>query len=490
MSNPWDLQTALSQESNAVSSGDVIWLHEGIYKGKFVSTLQSLETEKYITVSAYKKDKVILNGNVNSNNKAVLEVKSQQVIFKNFEVTFLGFYSRHEKNPSFIRADGINHTSGLNCKFINLKIYNNPGSGFGSWKHTGGTLIYGCKIFNNGFFSEVRGRGAGIYVQNLSDQTRVIKNNIIFNNYYMGIEVWSASKNANSSYVKNMLIQHNIIFNNGSSGGHLKNNIIVATDDNNGINRATNIKLRDNILYHNIDFAKPSLIDAGSLTLGVNKNAPLLDVEVVNNIIIGGNNALRLDVAENTIFKHNTVYGGYVHFYTHGLTKVETLDFNDNNYFSKNNRNFRVINKKDYTMVEWKTSFGKDASSTWNNIKNFDMKPVLDISKNEFKPNEYRVTLFNKAGDSVSVDFKSYGLSKQQKYTIYDVENSCKVLISGMLSEDLTVKFPMQLTEYEKPLHNTKAIKTLDNFGVYIIEFSEAENEKKGFFARLFGWLF
>ena len=495
LSQPWDLQTALSQKTDVVDSGDTIWIHEGIYKGKFISTLQSLKSNQYITVTAFQNDKVVLNGNVNSSRKAVLEVKSQQVLFKNFEVTFLGDYARHVKDAGFIRSDGINHTSGHDSKFINLTIHNNPGSGFGSWKHTGGSMIYGCKIFNNGFFSEVRGRGAGIYVQNLSNKTRIIKNNIIFNNYYMGIEVWSASKKATSSYVKNMLLENNTIFNNGSSGGHYKNNVLVATDDNNGVNRASNIKLIDNVLYHNIDIAKSAKGDAGSLTLGVNNKAPLLDVIVIGNIIIGGNNALRFDNAEHTVFKNNTIYGGYVHFYEHGLSNYKTWEFDNNAYFSKNNRNFRVINKRDYTMADWKSQLSIDANSTWQNIKNFEMKSILNVTKNEFNQNEYRVTLFHKEGQPVSVDLSKYNLKIGSSFKVYDVENLNAVLKSGTFSNDGTILFPMDTQNFVKPLHNTKAQKTLSNFGVFIVKFendipSEISTQKKeSALKRFFKWL-
>ena len=60
---PWDLQTALSQSSQHVNGGDIIWLHEGIYNGRFKSILES-SNQKYITVSAYAEDLVVLNGNV------------------------------------------------------------------------------------------------------------------------------------------------------------------------------------------------------------------------------------------------------------------------------------------------------------------------------------------------------------------------------------------------------------------------------------------
>ena len=49
------------------------------------------------------------------------------------------------------KVGGISHTTGVNCKFINLKIYNLPGLGIGSWNSTGGTVIESCMIYNNGF---------------------------------------------------------------------------------------------------------------------------------------------------------------------------------------------------------------------------------------------------------------------------------------------------------------------------------------------------
>jgi hypothetical protein len=47
----------------------------------------------------------------------------------------------------------------------------------------------------------------------------------------------------------------------------------------------------------------------------------------------------------------------------------------------------------------------------------------------------------------------------------------------------------MGLEKIEMPLHNTVATKSVDNFGVYRIEFTE-KPKRKSFFGRLFGWLF
>jgi hypothetical protein len=62
--NPWDLKTALSQSSERVNSGDIIWIHQGTYNGRYRSALQSTIPDAFITVSGYEQEKVILNGNV------------------------------------------------------------------------------------------------------------------------------------------------------------------------------------------------------------------------------------------------------------------------------------------------------------------------------------------------------------------------------------------------------------------------------------------
>ena len=79
--------------------------------------------------------------------------------------------------------------------------------------------------------------------------------------------------------------------------------------------------------------------------------------------------------------------------------------------------------------------------------------------------------MFNKYGNDVIVDFSKYNISKESTYRIVDVENSEKVIKSGKVNRDTKITFPMNLKNFEQPLHNNKALKTSDNFGVYIVEF-------------------
>lgn len=478
LEKPWDLQTALNQRSDKVNGGDVIWLHAGIYNGRFISNLNS-SNDKKITVATYNNDNVILNGNIKSKRRSILDVRGKQVIFKNLEITFLGEFSRHQKDANFQKVGGVDHLSGVNCEFINLKIHNNPGSGFGSWKRTGGSLIYGCAIFNNGYFSLKRGSGVGIYVQNESDQTRMIYNNIIFNNYYKGIEVWSAAKNAKTLYVKNISLQNNAMFNNGLPSGRYRDNLIIATDDMNGINIAKNIMVKDNIFYHNTNFSENQIGgDAPSLTLGYNVLAPLQQVNVSNNVIIGRNNALRFNNAKGLVFKNNITYSGYVHLNKSVLENIRDWKFDDNTYYTKRNVPFRITKHKDFTMKQWKSEILIDKKSSWNHLKAFDLDNVLDLTRNAYDRSIFKVVLFNKNGQDVTVDLSKYDLSEGQSYSIRNIATN-GIITSGQINSARTIKISIGS-------HN----RTINNFGVFIIKIESEKEKKERFFKRLFKWLF
>lgn len=483
--NPWDLQTALSQSTNSVNGDDVIYLHEGTYNGRYVSTITTIDKNSFITVKPYKKDKIILNGNVASKLGSVLEIKGGNVIFEDLEITFLGDFSRSMKDKGFQVVNGVSHVDGVNCKFINLKIHNNPGSGFGSWKRTGGSIIDGCIIYNNGYMSKVRGSGVGIYVQNQSDKIRYITNNTIFNNYYKGIEVWSSTSGTKFEFVKNITLKKNVVFNNGNPGGKFVDNVIIASNDKEGINVAKNIIFDANILYHNSDFtSKTNFGDGASLTLGYSAKTPVEDVTVTNNLIIGKNNALRLLHIKSLVFKNNIAYCGYVHYNSSVVKHLKNKwDFNNNIYYSRKSKSQRISNHKDFTLKEWQTNFGLDQNSTWKQVKEFNMKSVLDVSKFKDSKNEYRVTLFQKEGKDVLVNFSRLDLKKGSSYKIYDMENRYKIIKSGKLGSEGKVIFPMNSSDLEMPLHNSIAKKTPNNFGVFMIKFER----KRSFFERLFG---
>lgn len=481
LSNPWDLQTALNQSSEIINGGDTLWLHNGIYNGRFTSKLKSTIAKKNIIVASFTNEKAILNGNVKSKQKTVLEVLSNGVTFKNFEITFLGDFNRDVSKGKVDIVAGVNHLRG-ECKFLNLKINNVTGIGFGSWKSTEGSVIKDCLIFNNGYLGKSRGHGVGIYVQNKSDKIRLIEGNIIFNNYYKGIEVWDAVPNPSFDYVKNVSVINNVVFNNGLPSGVHRGNIIVGTDSNNGINFAENILVKNNILYHNTDFLndKNNFGNGESLTLGYNYKAPIRNVKVFDNIIIGKNNAFTLINAENLKLKRNTIYCGYMHFAKAVLKSIKTkdLDFSDNLYFSRRSNAFRILKHQDFNIEEWKNQFNIDSKSKRSHIQNFNLDKKLLVSQHGDNYNIFKTVVFNKEGKQVSLDFSEYKVPQNATYKIKNIEDN-SVIAVGKLNDSNQVVFPMG--NYNS---------TAKNFGVYFIEFETGKVEtKKGFIKRLFEYL-
>ncbi|MEO6348268.1 MAG: right-handed parallel beta-helix repeat-containing protein [Aquaticitalea sp.] len=493
LEEPWGLQTALSQKTDIINGGDTIWLHEGVYSGRFLSSIQSDKENSFVTVAPYQQRNVILNGNVISERNAVLTIIGKQVIFKNFEITCLGKFSRDEKDIDFNRMDGISHSSGEDCKFLNLKIHDNPGSGIGSWKLTAGSVIDGCWIFNNGYQSKVRGSGVGIYVQNQSDKARWITNNIIYNNYYKGVEVWSATSGSKFEFVKNVTLQNNIIFNNGGPGGMFRDNVIIASEDKDGINVAKNIKMLNNILYHNSDFNNDKNFgDGASLSLGYISQAPVENVVIKDNVIIGKNNDLGIAYAKSLTFQDNIVYCGYIHFNTSALDHISNWKFSNNIYYSRTSGGFRILKHKDYGLKDWQSTFGMDTNSELKQVAEFDMENVLDITKDSYENESYRIVLFNKNGNDVMVDFSEYKIKNGASYRIYDIENHKEIAASGIVTDNTKITFPMQLKDFKKPLHNEVAQKTPSNFGVFLIEFESEQTsytEEKTGFQKFLIWL-
>lgn len=486
---PWDLQTALSQKNGIVKGGDTIWLHAGTYSGRFISKLESKEPEKNIIVSSFKNEWAVLNGNVDSEPSPVLTIRGSNVTYQNFEISPRGTLIKDENHVGFRQFSGISHQSGTNCEFINLIIHSNNGLGFGSWNKTGGSLISHCIVYNNGYKgNKNKGLGEGLYVQNSSDdEIRIIKNNIIFNNYYKGIEVWSANRKAEKEYVKNIILENNVVFNSGLPSGKTVDNIIIASDDRNSINIAKNIWVRNNILYHNTDYSKNEVNgDAPSITIGYYHKSPVEDIHISNNIILGRNNPMRLLYAKSISVTNNIFYGGYIHLMSETPQRLLPGSINGNTYYTKNKTPFKVGKKKMF-FKDWQSAYKQDLESNHKSLKQFKLPSVLNISKNDYNSDSYRVVLFSKDESPVSVDFSQYVKGSDNiGFTVRDVEDLNAILLKGKLNDMNTIVIPMNKLEGFN--------KSLNNFGVYIVEFEREtknlESEQENFFRRFFRWLF
>lgn len=361
--SPFNLQTAL--DSPNILPGDNLWLRGGHYNGRFESNLIG-SPEAKITVSSYTGEWAILDGNIlpsTSTETQVLSVLGGYVRYKDFEITYSDVI-RSDATPNYALCGGIEHTSGEDCEFINLIIHDNPGKGVGTWKFSGGTFFYGCIIYNNGYLTpseDSRGHGPGLYIQNSSDKFRVFKNNIVFNNFHDGFECFSASSTATFQYHKNVTMDDNVVFNNGSphlvpdpDDGVIKsfgdNNINVSNYSSDGSNVISNINIINNVLYHNTDYLLDNSGETCSLLIGNEYPpcpTPLTDpgfgsenITVKDNFISGRNNYINFKNINTITFQNNFCLGRNIIVDERNKLSMKITPgnwkFSNNTYYSHN----------------------------------------------------------------------------------------------------------------------------------------------------------
>lgn len=507
--SPFNLQTALTNSPAIILAGDTLYLRGGTYNAsgtRFNSNLAGTSCSP-ITVMSYPGEWAILNGNIlpstNATVTATLRVNGAYVIYRDFEVKYNNLVSRNDSSSNYVYCGGIDHPGGVNCKFINLVIHDNPGTGFWSSKSTGGTEIYGCLIYNNGWYTNTtalhRGRGPGIYTQNDTEDMRILKNNIVFNNFYNGFEVWSGSTNE-PEIVKNYVIDDNTNFNNGSpysnDGGATDlgaNNILVATENNqtNG-NYPRNISVINNVLYHNTLFTDATLNgEARPLKIG-HPDSETHDLIIDNNFLCGRNPGLELNTSYNLTFTNNTVLSKYVYVakknYDLNLINDTNFYFDYNKYYTRRSSpglDFRLVGHQDYLLSNWQSLFNIDLNSTrydWRlNLNATTDNPALfKVTRNEYNQNLYKVVLFkyDPANPNVTIDFTNYGIPSGTTYTIKDVESNPATYTTGTYT-GAPISFNLDLTTptFNKPATTADfptcySTRTPNNFGVFLIEFA------------------
>ena len=453
---------------------------------------------------SYPGEWAVLDGHISSPNIQVLDVRGGNVTYKDFEVTYSNVI-RTTTTPNFTYCGGINHALGEDCSFINLIIHEVPGDAFQTWKETGGTFIYGCLVYNNGYIDPTATRkqnGPGFYVQNRTDKQRILKNNIVFNNFSVGFEVWSAeTAPTTSDYVKNVTLEDNTVFNSGSpyrssSDSNGDNNILVATADQTGLNTVKNVQVLKNVMYHNTDYATDigTQNEGNSLEVGADDyHYPSQNITVSDNFISGRNSGVRLlELGSSTTFTNNYVLGRYVNYNEMNVSRISTdWVFDNNKYFTQYLNGFRKVDAlghavpPDLTLGDWQTNFGIDLLSIRKPLYLINTPPanyppnVLQLTRNEYNRNRFKVALFNFGSSSnVAVDFRNYySIPAGTAYSIRDIESYTTVASTGTMPANSTVTFNLNLTSppFLTPTGTdfvNSAARTPDNFGVFYIDFA------------------
>ena len=468
ISNPWTLQYALDGAAGAVKPGDTIFIRQGTYNSYFSSSLQGTAANP-IYVMPYPAEKVKLDAYTGIvNTVTTLTINGRHTWFKGLEITSSS--PNHTSAQPGATATDIQIAAGVdifgeNIRVINFVIHDCPGGGIGYWSTSLGSEVYGCIMYYNGIQGSDRGHGPSIYVQN-NDFTRPksIVNNIMFKNYYTGVQIYSGN-----GKIDGVNVDSNTVFNSGAlARANIVRgvNFIVGSENQ----KAREIKVRDNVFYRDAT-------DGGNSSIRKNIHIGEGGINPVDSTFVLTGNYLMGSYAASSMlnnFSDFNVQNNTFHAYPNG--NVITLEgsqaapkqvWNNNRYISVSSIPF-----DGQTFTSWKNAFGVDAQSTWSQA---DPGITAYVRANKYDPNLFFVTVVNAATTAtLSIPFDRPDLASKS-YTVTDVQNYYGAPVYNDAFDGSQLTIPMHVTTISTPTATPPAAPqhTNSRLGVFVVRFND-----------------
>src|SRR5665213_685390 len=448
--DPWDLQTALSQPA-AVKPGDLIWVRGGTYDGHYSSTLSGTASRP-IVVRAYPGERATIDGRSGAGG-ITLNIFGSYAWYWGLEV----MNSSPNRTSPAAGSDGLNGwgiwVNGPNTKVINCVIHDTD-QGISFWIPAVNAELAGNIIYNNGWQGPDRAHGHGIYTQNLNG-TKHIGDNIIFNQFELGIQAYGSS----NSSVKGYLTDYNILFNNGSisAGPNLVDNILFGYGG-----PLERIRVQNNYTYDTPAAA------SGYSRIGWTFGGPNKDAVVTDNYWIGGYYSVSLSYWDSLTFTNNTTVSVTQQIGMDLGTGQTTSPYvwDHNKYFGFNQFAF---NGKAVQWPTWRSSTHVDANSQYSNTLPTGIWTF--VHPNAYEPGRANVAIYNwDLKNFVTVDLGTL-LKPGTAYEIRDAENFFGPVVSSGVYNGRSVSIPMTGLTVAAPIGRvpTAPKHTAPAFGAFIV---------------------
>jgi len=462
---PWDLNTALS--GRKVPPGSTIWLRGGTYVGVFKSTLSGTESA-LITVRGYADERAIISDNRERAGAGTINVMGAWTIYRDFEVT----NSAMARGASRIFRPMGFEVTGPHNKLINLVIHD-TGHGMGVWAPAVGTEIYGNIIFNGGSQNELvdQGHGHGIYSQN-NDGTKVIQDNVVFNQFGWGLHVWPGPGD-----VKGYQVEGNVFFNNGilSGSSHYDDNILI---NEHAPFRAERIVIKSNYTY---DFPRnepgTKFYDAGVCLACTDPQAHAgNDFVLQDNYFVGGSPVAIVGNWQDITMTGNSFVGdkGLIAFAGTKRSEARSVRWEDNEYFGRGldvgaERNVSfLLEAKTLPFAAWSQVTGYDRNSHYSMDLPTGLK--IFIRPNHYEAGRANIIVYNWTHqDQVEVDLRSV-LKIGDKYSVFNVQDYLGTPILSGSYDGKALKLPMTGLSVAVPIGRNSAPRfTGPEFAVFVV---------------------
>ncbi len=467
LKKPWDLQTALSQ-SRKVKPGDTIWIRGGVYSGTATNGFNcslSGTADAPITIRNYQGERAIINrGGVDPKGQAAMDVKGSYVIIWGLE--FMNSYPERARISPFTgtvkawRGPGL-YVTASDCKIINCIFHDN---GSGIYDKADRTQIYGCLIFYNGN----SGFEHGMYIGN-NLGTKVISNNLIFDNAGLGIQSYSANP---TSQQKGIYIEGNASFNNGAITLDDQNSTNILVGAEVGVS-AERVSVLNNCIY---DHASVASNKSKGLRLGQadqnNKDAVVRDNYIACKV------PLVVQWWDHVELQRNTIYTPMTSVNLQMQTGDSTASYLwTNNVYVCGNGNGLAFNYNSSSGINnssWRRMTGLDSDS--HVIQTASLRPTgvkIFIRPNEYEAGRGHIIVFNwELDDWVNVDVSSLGLQIGDPYEVRDAQNYFESPLAKGTYDGKPIRLPMNLKQVTAPIGNVERmpVHTAPQFAAFVIQ--------------------
>lgn len=455
IAKPWDLQTALNHP-RAVKPGDTLWIRGGTYGNGvtiFYSRLVGTSASP-IVVRRYREERPIVNGwlQVGCCDRDPQPAKGAYVWFWGLEFASsvtdrTGAPAGPPKYGESKIRDAID-TWAPGSKFIHNVIHDTR-MGISMWKEAIGAEAYGNVIYFNGFQATDRAHGHGFYVQNMTGVMSVI-DNIIFDQFNHGMQFYGSE----ATFVKNLLVQGNIVFDNGaiSKGPNMGDNVVFA--NSNGV---AGTQLLGNHLYF-----KPEK-NLGYNELGWTGNH---DLTVRDNYFIGGFQAIALGEWKSVTAQNNTIYSQDK--YLIRANNPNPMSWDNNRYFGSG---LFQTGTSGTDFTGWRARTGNDKNSKFQRGAPAGLWTFV-LPSSKYEPGRANIVVYNwDKKPSVALDLGK-AIPPGTSFEIRDVENYfAPPVLTGVYSGS-PVTIPMTGLKIAVPNGGspTAPAHTAPLFGVFVLQ--------------------
>lgn len=456
---PWDIQTALMGAGGRIQPGDTLWLRGGRYVGHFESTLTGTEAAPII-VRQYPGERATLdNPDVAPGHSprfrhtyvgpahVTLKVSGQWAWYWGFEV----IHSNPQRDVA--RTDGV-YPSAPNNRFINLVIHDNA-LGMSFSNESRNSEVYGCVIYNNGYSDIDRTHGHGIYAKNDGRYQKLIRDNVVFNQFRNGIQVYT---DAGTGQLRNLLLDGNVWFNNGSLTGNKApdGNILVG-----GREVADQITVQ-----HNMTYFSPS-IDARNVRIGYTNALQNGSVTVQDNYFVGGGTVLWFGS-----WSRATVTGNLFS----GAKRIVDLSRPDAGQSWGGNTHLHAPDAsawsyvgRSYTFGDWQQATGLGATD--QALAAAPTKPRVFVRPNVYEPGRATIIVYNWTRQSTVPADVSGVLNTGDHFEVHNVQDFYGTPVLSGIYTGGPVNLPMAGVEPPRPIGGSPGTppRTGPDFDVFVL---------------------